>query len=69
MSTAAQEYKAKKYKELYKKGVLKHPSKKFNRCSECGRSRGYIGFFGLCRICAREKAHKGLLPGVTKASW
>lgn len=40
-----------------------------NRCSRCGRSRAYLRDFGLCRICMREMAHKGYLPGVTKASW
>lgn len=69
MSTAAQEYKAKKYKEQDKKGALKKSTRKFNRCMECGRTRGYVRHFGLCRICLREKAHQGLLPGVTKSSW
>jgi len=41
----------------------------YNRCSICGRAHGYNRFFGICRICLREMAHKGLLPGVTKASW
>ncbi len=40
-----------------------------NRCAETGRPRGYVGFFGLSRIVLREKAHRGELPGVTKASW
>ncbi|OGF98859.1 30S ribosomal protein S14 type Z [Candidatus Gottesmanbacteria bacterium RIFCSPHIGHO2_02_FULL_39_14] len=40
-----------------------------NRCQICGRSRGYMRKFGLCRLCFRELAHKGQLPGVTKASW
>ncbi len=40
-----------------------------NRCELCGRSRGYIGRFGLCRICFREKALKGEIPGVKKISW
>ncbi|PIP32623.1 type Z 30S ribosomal protein S14 [Candidatus Gottesmanbacteria bacterium CG11_big_fil_rev_8_21_14_0_20_37_11] len=40
-----------------------------NRCSLCGRSRGYMRKFGLCRLCFRELAHKGNLPGVIKASW
>ncbi len=40
-----------------------------NRCSETGRPRGYVGFFGVSRIVLREKAHKGELPGVTKSSW
>jgi small subunit ribosomal protein S14 len=39
------------------------------RCHRCGRPRAYIRFFGLCRICFRELANKGELPGVTKASW
>ncbi len=37
-----------------------------NRCSRCGRPRAYIRKFGLCRICFREFAHKGELPGVLK---
>ena len=41
----------------------------YNRCSRCGRARSYYRFFGLCRICIRELAHKGELPGVRKASW
>jgi small subunit ribosomal protein S14 len=40
-----------------------------NRCAICGRARGYIRRFGLCRICFRERAMKGELPGVYKASW
>lgn len=40
-----------------------------NRCSITGRSRGYHGKFGLSRLTLREFASKGLLPGVTKASW
>ena len=40
-----------------------------NRCALCGRPRGYIRRFGLCRICFREQALKGNIPGVTKSSW
>lgn len=40
-----------------------------NRCQRCGRSRGYIRRFGLCRICFRELALEGKIPGVVKASW
>ncbi len=40
-----------------------------NRCSMCGRPRGYMRRFGLCRICFREQALQGKLPGVTKSSW
>ena len=43
--------------------------RKRNRCQVCGRSRGFYRDFGLCRICLREMAHKGLLPGIKKASW
>lgn len=40
-----------------------------NRCQRCGRSKAYLRDFGMCRICVREMAHKGYLPGVTKSSW
>ncbi len=41
----------------------------YNRCPLCGRPRGYYRKFGMCRICLRDRAHKGELPGVTKSSW
>jgi small subunit ribosomal protein S14 len=40
-----------------------------NRCQKCGRPRGYLRKFALCRICFRNLALQGYLPGVTKASW
>ncbi|MCD6276863.1 type Z 30S ribosomal protein S14 [candidate division WOR-3 bacterium] len=40
-----------------------------NRCKRCGRPRGYYRDFGLCRICLRELALKGEIPGLKKASW
>jgi len=40
-----------------------------NRCHRCGRSRAYMRKFGVCRICFRELASNGKLPGVTKSSW
>ena len=40
-----------------------------NRCNLCGRPRGYIRFFGICRICFRNLATNAKLPGVTKSSW
>jgi len=40
-----------------------------NRCRLCGRPRGYIRDFEICRICFRELAWKGMIPGVKKASW
>jgi len=41
----------------------------YTRCGVCGRSRGYLRKFGLCRICFRTMALEGLIPGVTKSSW
>ncbi|HMA76368.1 MAG TPA: type Z 30S ribosomal protein S14 [Candidatus Krumholzibacteriaceae bacterium] len=43
--------------------------REYNRCSRCGRSRGYMRKFGICRICFRELALEGKIPGVVKASW
>ncbi|HUQ93144.1 MAG TPA: type Z 30S ribosomal protein S14 [Bryobacteraceae bacterium] len=40
-----------------------------NRCFRCGRPRGYLRKFGLCRICFRKLALAGEIPGVTKSSW
>jgi small subunit ribosomal protein S14 len=44
-------------------------ARKYNRCRNCGRARAYIRRFGLCRICFRELAAQGKIPGVIKASW
>ena len=41
----------------------------YTRCKACGRPHAYIGKFQLCRICFREMASNGQIPGVTKASW
>ena len=40
-----------------------------NRCKQCGRPRGYMRRFGLCRICFRELAVQGKVPGIVKSSW
>jgi len=47
----------------------KFSTRKKNRCFKCGRGRGYMRDFGLCRICFREMANKGLIPGIKKSSW
>ena len=47
----------------------KFSTRKVNRCHVCGRPRAYIRKFGLCRVCFREYASRGQIPGVTKASW
>ncbi|WP_442918201.1 type Z 30S ribosomal protein S14 [Magnetococcus sp. PR-3] len=41
----------------------------YNRCKRCGRPRGYLRKFKMCRICVRQLALRGEIPGVTKASW
>lgn len=41
----------------------------YNRCQLCGRVRGYLRYFQICRICFRELARKGEIMGITKSSW
>lgn len=43
--------------------------REYNRCPLCGRARAYYRKFNMCRICFRDLALKGLIPGVIKASW
>jgi small subunit ribosomal protein S14 len=47
----------------------KYSVRNYHRCKLCGRSRAYLRKFGVCRICFRELASQGKLPGVTKSSW
>jgi small subunit ribosomal protein S14 len=47
----------------------KYPTRVRNRCTRCGRPRGYMRRFRLCRICFKELATKGMIPGVVKSSW
>ena len=47
----------------------KFSTREYSRCQRCGRARGYYRKFGLCRICLRELAHEGKIPGVKKSSW
>lgn len=49
--------------------TLKFAVRRHSRCRRCGRARGYVRKFQLCRICFRLLALEGALPGVTKASW
>lgn len=51
------------------KRKAKFTTRKINRCWRCGRNRGYMRDFDLCRICFRELADNGDLPGVKKSSW
>lgn len=41
----------------------------YSRCQRCGRSRAFLRDFGMCRICVRQLASRGELPGIRKASW
>lgn len=50
-------------------GKLKFKSRYYNRCGRCGRPRGYYRKFDLCRICLRQLALDGRIPGMTKSSW
>ncbi|NBC29413.1 MAG: type Z 30S ribosomal protein S14 [Spirochaetes bacterium] len=47
----------------------KYSTRNYNRCRICGRSRGYMRKFQMCRICFRQLASEGMIPGVTKSSW
>ena len=51
------------------KKLRKYSTRKVERCWRCGRKRGYLKDFGLCRICFRELSSKGQIPGIKKASW
>ena len=58
--------KAMKVKQARKQ---KYKTREYTRCSICGRPHSVLKDFGICRICFRELAYKGQLPGVRKASW
>ncbi|MGB9883113.1 MAG: type Z 30S ribosomal protein S14 [Microgenomates group bacterium] len=60
---------AKKSDEVKFLKKQKYSTRHRNRCPFCGRARAYMRRFGMCRICFREKALKGEIPGVRKISW
>lgn len=60
---------AKKSQIVKSKKTPKYTSRIVRRCFRCGRPRGYMKEFGLCRICFREFANRGEIPGITKSSW
>ena len=60
---------AKKSLMAKQKRTPKFKARKYNRCQRCGRRHAYMRKFKMCRICFRELAQNGKLPGVTKASW
>ncbi|MFA6860081.1 MAG: type Z 30S ribosomal protein S14 [Clostridia bacterium] len=47
----------------------KFATREYTRCSICGRPHSVLKKYGICRICFREKANKGEIPGIMKASW
>jgi small subunit ribosomal protein S14 len=47
----------------------KYKTRAYSRCRRCGRARAVYRKFGVCRICLRELAHDGYVPGMTKSSW
>ncbi len=49
--------------------LQKFKVRRYSRCNRCGRPRAVYRKFGLCRICLRELAHEGVIPGMTKSSW
>lgn len=54
---------------IIKNDRVKFPVRHRNRCGICGRPRGYLRRFDLCRICFRELSSRGEIPGVVKSSW
>lgn len=64
MSTKAQELKS-----FASRTKAKYSTRIVRRCWRCGRKHGYMRDFNMCRICFRELANNGEIPGITKASW
>ncbi len=74
MARTALVNRQKKNLQVYLKDVQagkkpKFPTRVYNRCKLCGRRHGYMRFFSVCRICFRELASNGDIPGITKSSW
>lgn len=60
---------AKKSLIVKAKKPQKFTTRTYNRCNLCGRPRGYLRKFEMCRLCFRKLASEGMIPGVTKSSW
>ena len=54
---------------MARKSIAQFKVRNYSRCNRCGRPRAVFKKFGLCRICLRELAHQGVIPGMTKSSW
>jgi small subunit ribosomal protein S14 len=60
---------AKKALKIKQQKAPKFKVRAYTRCQKCGRPRSVYRAFGLCRVCLRNMAHAGEIPGVTKSSW
>jgi len=60
---------AKKSLVVKQQRTPKYKVRAYSRCNRCGRPRSVFRKFGLCRICLRDLAHQGVIPGMTKSSW
>jgi small subunit ribosomal protein S14 len=60
---------AKKSLVIKQQRTPKYKVRAYTRCNRCGRPRSVFRKFGLCRICLRELAQQGVIPGMTKSSW
>jgi Ribosomal protein S14 len=60
---------ARKSMVIKSKKVPKFSTRAYTRCNRCGRPHGVLRKYGICRICFRELANEGKLPGVKKSSW
>lgn len=60
---------AKKSLKVKQARKAKYSTREYTRCTICGRPRSVLRKFGICRVCFRELAYKGEIPGVRKASW
>lgn len=60
---------AKKSMVVKNRRTPKFSTRAYTRCTRCGRPHGVLKKYGLCRICFRELANRGQIPGVRKASW
>ena len=64
-----EEHMAKTSQRVRQQRTPKYKTRGYTRCRRCGRARAVYRKFGLCRICLRELAHNGYIPGMTKSSW
>ena len=60
---------AKKSTIAKQKSTQKFKSREYTRCSICGRPHAVLRKYGICRVCFREMANRGEIPGVKKSSW